>query len=454
MRGSWPLAWNLRAEGTRWLIRMCAEPAEEPEGAIDEEHELTSDVEQEDEPEANPVKAHKTETMAVEASALELVYGGANNTTAVMKKLPDMPTAQNLRRAFRSRIRKNITVETEDTDAHKGRDELIKKMPGCVDRKEIMRELSPGKDRANQDVMATNRLFYGYMRAMLAVIHAVNTKLAGVDSVDLLQLVKALQSKPPPEDTVKEIIADAAKEAQLTQDSICNQFTGGMKMMCGWQRIFIRYDVHDFISHVQSVNKVSKNVKPSSKRNTPPIDPMHLRDGLLQLWKQRKKPDDILSEALAAALFVAFPMHESDFKKTQLVSKNADIDPERNGLYISKESPGLLHARHTKSDYGLVQHEDPLLKDMWKNAMRLWDKALPTVAAINAGMDRLGLQAEESTTNELRKGWENHVRLIDGIDHYRYQQHGYNKRIGHDSTTAMKYYCTAYLRPNSDYGLA
>ena len=46
------------------------------------------------------------------------------------------------------------------------------------------------------------------------------------------------------------------------------------------------------------------------------------------------------------------------------------------------------------------------------------------------------------------------MRLIDGIDHDSYQQNGYHKRIGHDSTTAMKYYCTAYLRPNSDYGLA
>jgi len=433
---------------------MGAERAELEDDDPEGEHELTSDVEEEPaDAESNPVKAQKTETMAVEASALELVYGGANNTTTVMKKLPDMPTAQNLRRAFRSRIRKNITVETEDTDAHKGRDELIKKMPACVDRKEIMRELSPGKDRANQDVMATNRLFYGYMRAMFSVIHAVNSRLAGVDEADLMQFVKALQTRPPDESMVKEIISDAAAKAQLTQDSICNQFTGGIKMMCGWQRVFIRNDVHDFISHVQSVNKVSKNVKPSSKRDTPPIDPMYLRDGLLQLWKQRKKPDDILSEALAAALFCAFPLHESDFKKVQLVSKEADIDPERNGLYISKASPGVLHARHTKSDYGLVQHEDAVLKELWKNAMRLWEKTLPSVAAINAGMERLGLQPEESTTNELRKGWENHVRLIDGIDHYRYMQHGYNKRIGHDSTTAMKYYCTAYLRPNSDYGL-
>ena len=331
---------------------------------------------------------------------------------------------------------------------------LARSLPACVDRKEIMRELSPGKERANQDVIATNRLFYGYMRAMLAVINAVNSKLAGVDGVDLMEMITALKNKPPDESAVKEIISDAAVKAQLTQDSICNQFTGGMKMMVGWQRVFMRHDVHDFLSNVHSVNKVSKNVKPSSKRSTPPIDPMHLRDGLLQLWNQRKKPDDILHEALAAALFCAFPMHESDFRKVQLVNKDSEIDPERNGLYISKESPGVLHARHTKSDYGLVLHEAPVLKDLWKRAMRLWDKTLPSVSAISAGMDRLGLQAEESTTNELRKGWENHVRLIDGVDHYRYMQQGYNKRIGHDSTTAMKYYCTAYLRPNSDYGLA
>ena len=425
-----------------------------PAAPEEEELELTSDVEQEeDAPEENPAKAHKTESMAVEASALDLVYGDANNTSAVMKKLPDMSTAQNMRRVFRNRIRKNIKVESEDTDAYAGRDELIRKMPACVDRKEIMRELPAGKDRANADVMTTNRLFYGYMRAMLSVIQSVNSKLNGVKSSDLLMMVRGLQSKPLDEGTVKEIIANAAQEAQLTQDSICNQFTGGMKMMVGWQRVFIRNDVYDFVTNVQSVNKVSKNVKPSSKRSTPPIDPMHLRDGLLQLWRQRKKPDDILHEALAAALFCAFPMHESDFKKAQLVSKDADIDAERNGVYMSKASPGVLHARHTKSDYGLVQHEDPLLKDFWKQAMRLWEKTLPSVAAIAAGMERLGLQAEESTTNELRKGWENHVRLIDGIDHYRYQQHGYNKRIGHDSTTAMKYYCTAYLRPNSDYGL-
>jgi hypothetical protein len=429
---------------------MGAEEDVEPE--IDQEHELTSDVEEE--AEHNPPKAPKTETMAVEASALELVYGDANNTTSVMQKLPDMPTAQNLRRAFRNRIRRNITVESEASDAYQGRDELIRKMPACVDRKEIMRELSPGKERANQDVIATNRLFYGYIRAMLAVINAVNSKLAGVNGVDLMEAVTALKNKPPDESAVKEIIASAAQEAQLTQDSISNQFTGGMKMMCGWQRVFIRYDVHDFLSNVHSVNKVSKNVKPSSKRTTPPIDPMYLRDGLLQLYRQRKRPDEILHEALAAALFCAFPMHESDFKKVQLVSKDSEIDPERNGLYISKASPGVLHARHTKSDYGLVLHEDPTLKELWKHAMRLWEKSLPSVATISAGMDRLGLSPEESTTNELRKGWENHVRLIDGVDHYRYMQHGYNKRIGHDSTTAMKYYCTAYLRPNSDYGLA
>jgi hypothetical protein len=420
----------------------------------DAEHELTSDVEQEEDPVGpNGAKAQKTETMAVEASALDLVYGGPNNTTQVMEKLPEMPTAQNMRRVFRNRIRKNITVETEATDAYVGRDELIGKMPACVDRKEIMRELSPGKDRANADVMTTNRLFYGYMRAMLAVIHAVNSKLAGVKTADLAELVAALKAKPPDEGTVKEIIADAAQEAQLTQDSICNQFTGGMKMMCGWQRIFIRNDVHDFLSNVQSVNKVSKNVKPSSKRSTPPVDPMLMRDGLLQLWRQRKRPDDILHEALAAALFCAFPMHESDFKKVSLVAKDADIDGERNGVYVSKQSPGIVHARHTKSDYGLVEHEDHTLKEFWKHAMRLWEKTLPSVAAISAGMERLGLSPEESTTNELRKGWENHVRLIEGVDHYRYQLDGYNKRIGHDSTTAMKYYCTAYLRPNSDYGL-
>jgi hypothetical protein len=146
-------------------------------------------------------------------------------------------------------------------------------------------------------------------------------------------------------------------------------------------------------------------------------------------------------------------MHESDFKKVQIVNEEAEIDPERNGIHVSKASPGFLHARHTKSDYGLVEHEDSTLKELWKQAMRLWEKSPPSVAAIAAGIDRLGLQAEESTTNELRKGWENHVRLIEGIDHSRYEPNGYHKRIGHDSHTAAKYYCTGCLRPNSDYGL-
>jgi len=429
-----------------------AAPVHQNAEGEDEDYELTSDVEQ-DEAETNPSKSQKTESMAVEASALDLVYGDANNTTHVMEKLPEMPTAQNMRRVFRNRIRKNIKVESEAPDAYAGRDELIRKMPACVDRKEIMRELSPGKERANADVIATNRLFYGYTRAMLSVIHAVNSKLAGKHTADLHDMVTSLQNKPPDEATVKEITAAAAQEAQLTQDSICNQFTGGMKMMVGWQRVFIRNDVYDFVSNVQSVSKVSKNVKPLSKRSNPPIDPMLLRDGLLQRWRQREKPDEILHEALATALFCAFPMHESDFKKVQLVNQEAEIDPERNGVYVSKASPGVLHARHTKSDYGLVRHEDLTLKALWNQALRLWEKTPPSVTAIAAGMDRLGLQAEESTTNELRKGWENHVRLIDGIDHYGYQQNGYHKRIGHDSNTAMKYYCTAYLRPNSDYGL-
>jgi hypothetical protein len=282
-----------------------AAPAHQKEGE-DEDHELTSDVEQ-DEAETNPSKSQKTESMAVEASALDLVYGDANNTTHVMEKLPEMPTAQNMRRGFRSRIRKNIKVESEASNAYQGRDELIRKMPACVDRKEIMRELSPGKERANQDVIATNRLFYGYIRAMLAVIHAVNSKLAGVDGVDLMELVTALKNKPPDEDTVTKIIAAAAQEAQLTQASIRNQFTGGINMMVGWQRIFIRNDVYDFVSNVQSMNTLFKNVKPPSKRSTPPIDPMLLRDRLLQLWRHGKRPDEILHEALATALFCASP---------------------------------------------------------------------------------------------------------------------------------------------------
>jgi hypothetical protein len=108
------------------------------------------------------------------------------------------------------------------------------------------------------------------------------------------------------------------------------------------------------------VNKVSKNVKPSSKRKTPPIDPFRLKDGLLQLWHQ-KKPDDILHEVLSTMLYCAFPMHESDFKKVSSVGKEADVDPERNGIYIVEDTPGMVYAQHTKSDYGLVGEID----DVW-----------------------------------------------------------------------------------------
>ena len=77
------------------------------------------------------------------------------------------------------------------------------------------------------------------------------------------------------------------------------------------------------------------------------------------------------------------------------------------------------------------------LKPYWKHALRLWKKSLPSVGAIASGCERLGLQPEKSITNELRKGWENHVRFVNGMDHNRYQEHSMNRRIGHDASTAM-----------------
>jgi hypothetical protein len=119
----------------------------------------------------------------------------------------------------------------------------------------------------------------------------------------------------------------AARTTQLTVESICNQFTGGMKRMVGWQRVFMCNEVYNFVISVQQVNKASKNVKPSSKRNTPPIDSFRLRNGLLQLRHQKKKPDDILHEVLSTMLYFAFLMHESNFKKVSTVGRRPMLIP-------------------------------------------------------------------------------------------------------------------------------
>jgi len=65
-------------------------------------------------------------------------------------------------------------------------------MPSCVDRKEIMRELPAGKERANTDIISTNRLLYGYMRALLSVMAAVNSKVTDSMSFSLDQMVSVL----------------------------------------------------------------------------------------------------------------------------------------------------------------------------------------------------------------------------------------------------------------------